>query len=436
VEEIIPKLVDDNTNNLLTMLPSKEEIKNAVFSLNSDGAPGLDGFGTSFFQTYWEIVHKDVENAVLQFFTTGWILPNFNSNTIILIPKSPEADSIDKYRPIALANFKFKILSKILADRLASILPNIISKEQRGFIKGRNIRDCIATTSEAINLIDKKCVGGNLALKIDVSKAFDTLSWNFLLKVLNQLGFNDTFCNWIHTILISAMISISLNGSHHGFINCKRGVRQGDPLSPLLFCIAEEVLSKGIYKLVEDDLVSRIKGTREVQVPSHCFYADDLMVFCKGKTSCLTALKELFTRYAACSGQIINVSKSSIYSGGISNDRLHSIVNLLGFSIDSLPFTYLGAPIFKGKPKPICFQPIADKIKAKLASWKASLLSMAGRVQIVKSVINNMLLHTMYVYAWPVSLLREIEKWIKKLHLERGHRQKKVNHRLLKKGLF
>lgn len=184
-----------------------------------------------------------MENAVLQFFTTRWILPNYNSNTIILIPKYPEADSIDKYRPIALANFKFNILSKILADRLASILPNIISKEQRGVIEGRNIKDCIATTSEAINLLDKKCFGGNLALKIDVSKAFDTLSWSFLLKVLRQFGFNATFCNWIHAILKSAKISIFVNGSHHGFFDCKRGVRQGNPLSPLLFCIAEEVLS-------------------------------------------------------------------------------------------------------------------------------------------------------------------------------------------------
>lgn len=221
-----------------------------------------------------------------------------------MIPKSPDADSIDKYRPIALANFKFKILSKILADRLASILPNIISKEQRGFIKGRNIKDCIAITSEAINLLDKKCFGGNLALKIDISKAFDTLRWDFLLKVLNCFGFNSTFCHWIHVILQSAKVSISINGSQHGFFNCNRGVRQGDPLSPLI---------------VDEGKVSLINGTREVFVPSHCFYVDDLMVFCKGKNSSLISLKELFTKYATCLGQIVNINKSSIYAGGISD---------------------------------------------------------------------------------------------------------------------
>jgi hypothetical protein len=112
-------------------------------------------------------------------------MPNYNANTLILIPKTPNADSIDQFRPIALANFKFKIISKVLADdRLAQILPSIISKEQRGFVNGRNIKDCICLTSEAVNLLPKKAFGGNLALKIDISKAFDTLrSWDFLLNV-------------------------------------------------------------------------------------------------------------------------------------------------------------------------------------------------------------------------------------------------------------
>jgi hypothetical protein len=175
VDEVIPNLVSDSVNALLTMLPSYEEIKNAVFSLNKDSAPGPDGYGAFFYQTYWEIIHQDVVNVVLQFFTSGWIMPNFNSNTLILVPKTQNADSIDQFRPIAMANFKFKIISKVLADRLAKIMPTLISKEQRGFIQGRNIKDCICLTSEAINLLHKKSFGGNVAIKIDIYKAFDTL---------------------------------------------------------------------------------------------------------------------------------------------------------------------------------------------------------------------------------------------------------------------
>jgi hypothetical protein len=100
-----------------------------------------------------------------------------------------------------MANFKFKVISKIIADRLASVLPSIISEEQMGFIQGRNFKDCLCIASEAANLLHNKSYGGNLALQIDISKAFDTLEWSFLLKVLRCFGFNDVFCNWIHVIL-------------------------------------------------------------------------------------------------------------------------------------------------------------------------------------------------------------------------------------------
>ena len=296
LDEVIPQMIDDTTNNLLTMIPSEAKVRNAVFNLNHDSARGPDRFGASFFQQYWEIVKKDVYAAVLQFFQTGWLPPNYNANTLILIPKTSNADSVDQYRPLALANFKFKIISKVLADRLSQILPNLISQEQRGFIRGRNIKDCIALTSEAINVLDKKSFGGNLAMKIDVSKAFDTLSWEFLIYILEKFSFNRTFRNWITSILHSANISISINGAQQGYFKCNRGVGQGDPLSPLLFCIAEEVLSRGIRKLVDEGKVDLIKASRSAYIPSHCFYADDLMVFCKGKQSSLEALKNLFTR--------------------------------------------------------------------------------------------------------------------------------------------
>lgn len=177
-------------------------------------------------------------NSVLQFFTSGWILPNLNSNLVTLIPKFPGAEKIEDYRPIALANFQFKVITKVIADRLAKVAPKIISEQQRGFIKGRDIADCICITSEAINMLDYKTFGGNIALKFDSKKAFDTIDWSFLLKVLSAFGFNSTFCKWIGVILHSAMLSIVVNGHPTGFFSCKRGVRQGDPLSPLLFCIA------------------------------------------------------------------------------------------------------------------------------------------------------------------------------------------------------
>jgi len=170
-----------------------------------------------------------------------------------------------------MANFKYKIISKILADRLAQLMPKIISKEQKGFIQNRDIRDCFCIASEAANLLHNKSYRGNIMLKIDIAKAFDTLEWSFLIHVLRAYGFNETFCNWIQVILKSVYLSISINGKAQGYFNCTRGVRQGDPLSPLLFCLAEDVLSRGISKLVNVEKLELIKGTRHWQYPISSF---------------------------------------------------------------------------------------------------------------------------------------------------------------------
>ncbi|GAU13228.1 hypothetical protein TSUD_245980 [Trifolium subterraneum] len=389
VEEVIPCLVTDRINKMLTILPSHDEIKSAVFGLNNDSAPGPDGFGAVFFQTYWDIIKQDVINAVLQFFTTGWLSPNFNANILVLIPKITNVESVNQYRPIAIANFKFKLISKILADRLAPLMPAITSIQQRGFIKGRSIKDCICLTSEAINVLHRKCASGNIALKVDIAKAFDTLNWNFLLKILKCFGFSSRFCNWIHFILLSARISISINGKQHGYFSCSRGVRQGDPLSPLLFFLAEEVISRSITKLVREGKLKLIKGSRNMDVPSHILYADDFMLFCKASNSNVQALTDLFLRYAEISGQQVNPQKSFIYAGSISHSRLNQIADTFGFNIGSLPFTYLGVPIFKDS---WCGDPLV------------SILSIPAHLHhFLQSTVNNFIVN--FKWAIPACIL-------------------------------
>jgi len=134
-------------------------------------------------------------------------------------------------------------------------------------------------------------------------------------------------------------------------------VRQGDTLSPLLFCIAKDVLSKGIVKLVQDGKVGLISGTEYQSIQSHTLYADNVMFLCKGKISCIEELKKLFTDYANCSSQLMNPSKSLIFSSSILEPRFQAIVNMLGFYSGSLSLTYVGVPIFKAKAKkylPFC----------------------------------------------------------------------------------
>lgn len=114
---------------------------------------------------------------------------------MVLIPKVNKAESIDQYRPISLENLKFKIISNVLANRLAKVLPHLISKEKKGFVHGQSIKDCTCLTLKDPNVIQKKSIGGNFMLKVDIDKAFDTLEWSFLIKVLKQFGFNEKLCS-------------------------------------------------------------------------------------------------------------------------------------------------------------------------------------------------------------------------------------------------
>ena len=147
-----------------------------------------------------------------------------NSNLIVLIAKTLGPLAMGDYRPIALANFQFIIVTKIIADRLAHISMRIISIEQCGFVRDRNISDCVILASEAINIINKTQFGGNMALKVDIAKAFDTLDWKFFISILRQFGFSRGLANWIPAILESACLSILVNAKAVSFFSCSRGV--------------------------------------------------------------------------------------------------------------------------------------------------------------------------------------------------------------------
>lgn len=191
------------------------------------------------------------------------------------------------------------------------------------------------------------------------------------------------------------------------------GVRQGDALSPLLFCLAEDVLSRGISLLIQTRKLLPMVGPRGIPIPSHILYADDIMIFCKGTRRNLSTLVSLFDSYGQASGQQLSLGNCKFFVGAMPNNRIASIANILGFSKGQLPFSYLGVLIFKGKASKIHLEPIVDKIKAKMAAWKGALLSIMGRVQLVKSIIHGMLVYSFHVYAWPISLLKQLDSCIR-----------------------
>ncbi|XP_057791242.1 uncharacterized protein LOC131008375 [Salvia miltiorrhiza] len=219
LEAIIEHSISDNHNDMLISLPEEVEISAAVHSMESSSAPRPDGFSGAFFHSCWKIVKDDVVSAVRAFFRKSYLPNGCNASTLILIPKKEEVVTVADLRPIILSNFFFKIISKILASRRSVIAARCVSNNQFGFIAGRSIHDCIMLGSEGFNCMKRVNRGSNMACKIDIRKAFDTMSWSFILQVLRVFGFHEKFVNWISIIFHSARISILYNGQLSGYFS-------------------------------------------------------------------------------------------------------------------------------------------------------------------------------------------------------------------------
>ncbi|CAH9090352.1 unnamed protein product [Cuscuta epithymum] len=230
------------------------------------------------------------------------------------------------------------------------MLPKIISEEQAGFMKHKEISDHILLIAqEMVHALYKKVRGGNLVIKLDMTKAFDRVSWPFLKQVLERFGFSSHFIFIIINFLQSTHLSVLVNGRPHGFFKPLRGVKQGDPLSPLLFIIASEVFTRGLKSAVNEGYIKPYWMGCSGYPITHLGFADDLLIFINGEARSILAFKRFLDSYQNVSGQAVNFSKSTFVSGNIPARRISNIENLLGMTKTSLPLKYLGSYLHKGE---------------------------------------------------------------------------------------
>ncbi|GKA48843.1 RNA-directed DNA polymerase, eukaryota, reverse transcriptase zinc-binding domain protein [Tanacetum coccineum] len=207
----------------------------------SDKTPSPDGFSFAFVKRYWELLKSNIHEFVTTFFNTGRMPLGSNSSCITLIPKVSNPIHINDFRPISLIGTHYKIIAKILANRLSNVVDNLVSHEQSSFISGRQILDGPLMLNEMIDWY-KKRKKKMLLFKVDFEKAFDSVSWKYLDFVLYSLGFGVKWRSWIKACLKSSRTSILVNGSPTSEFIVKRGLRQGDTLSPFLFILVMEGL--------------------------------------------------------------------------------------------------------------------------------------------------------------------------------------------------
>lgn len=243
---LLPQIISEDMNAILSKQLSVEEIRLALFQMHPSKASGPDGFSPCFYQHFWNIVGNDVVGAVRSFLEFDAKTQQLNCTHVALIPKVKNPQHMSQLRPISLCNVLYKIGSKALANRLKPLLNHFISPSQSAFIPGRLISDNSLIAFEIAHFLKRRRDGkvGYGALKLDISKAYDRVEWAFLEAAMLKLGFNLTWVTWIMRCVKTVSYSFLINGDPRGKIKPTRGIRQGDAISPYLFLVCVEVLSR------------------------------------------------------------------------------------------------------------------------------------------------------------------------------------------------
>ena len=397
--------------SLLERKFDREEVFQVLKDLQGDKAPGPDGFSMAFFHRCWEVVGDDVMGFFEEFHTHCKFEKSLNATFIALIPKKRDALNIRDYRPISLVGSMYKLLSKVLANRIKQVLESLISNSQNTFVGGRQTLNSVLIANECLDSRLKSSIPGILC-KLDIEKAYDHVNWDCLLHLLAKMGFGQRWCHWIKTCISTVQFSILVNGSPAGFFGNSRGLRQGDPLSPLLFLLVMEVLSKLFQKteeagLIRGFLVGALRGS-EVCI-SHLLFADDTIVFCDAVPEQVMHIRKVLSCFEAVTGLWVNLSKSEMVPVGMVAG-MPLLAEILSCSIGTLPMTYLGMPLGAPYKSISIWSTILEKIERRLASWQTLYLSKGGRLTLLKSTLSSLPTYYLSFFTIPVSVAKRIEK--------------------------
>ncbi|XP_021770231.1 uncharacterized protein LOC110734397 [Chenopodium quinoa] len=289
----------------------------------------------------------------------GTLHPQWNCTTLTLVPK--------------IQNPSF-IISKILTARLAQVVGDIVDEAQAGFIPGKHIGDNILLATELIKGYTHKHITPRCMIKVDLKKAYDSIEWSFLKAVMFELGFSSVFVNWIMVCISTVSFSILINGSPSVPFKAQKGLRQGDPMSPFLFAIGMEYLSRFLHDLATVPDFNFHPRCERLLI-THLMFADDLLLFTRADECSVQLLFKAFQKFSKASGLEANLLKSEVYFGGVGIDLQAALLSRLG--------------------------------------WASKFLSYAGRLQLIKSVLFGIQTYWAQIFILPKKIMKEIESRFK-----------------------
>ena len=400
-----PKVLNVDEAKCLEGKITLQECEIALKSMKINKSPGSDGIPTEFYQTFWTDIHPILIESLNCAYETGELSATQKRSILSLIFKKNDKQMLKNWRPISLLNTDYKILTHVLANRLKTVITQIIHTDQNGYIKGRNIAYNIRLIQDVINHLEEDNIEGAVVF-LDFQKAFDTVNHSFLHATLEKIKFGKSFIKLVKTIYNKAEACLTNNGWTSKPFEIQRGIRQGCPLSALLFLLVVEILGNQIRKNTQDGLEVNLKNEKKyIQLTQ---LADDTTVFLKNEQAvknCLQVIKE----FGKVTGLKLNIEKTEGLWLGKGKNRGDNFANI-NWKKDAIKA--LG--VFFGYNK----QDIEDKnwkgkvetVKKILNKWKYRDISMQGRILIVKTLALSQIVYLVSSICIPKRALNEINK--------------------------
>ena len=248
-----------------------------------------------------------------------------------------------------------------------------------------------------------------MAMKLDMSKAYNKMEWCFLEQILLKLGFQESWVALIMKCITTVSYSILVNGEPKGMIKPSRGLRQRDPLSPYLFLFCAKGLNAPLRQATVGGDIQEFSLCRNGPKPIHLFFANDCLIFCRSTLEKCAKIQELLAVYETVSGQTINKEKTSLFFSKNTDEQAQEAIKL---ALNVLAIQhyekYLGLPSFVGRNKRACFTQVMERIWARMQGWKEKLLSQAGKDVKIKAVVQSIPTYSMGVFKLPIGLCKDI----------------------------
>ena len=421
-----PVLTEEDSKSIEGLV-TLEEAATALKNMKNFKSPGPDGFTVEFFKFFFCDLGIFLVRSINEGFLKGKLSVTQRQGTITCIPKEGKSKRLIKnWRPISLLNVSYKIASSCIANRIKSVLDEIIHESQKGFLKGRYIGENIRLIYDALIYTEKKDIPG-LLLAIDFEKAFDSVSWVFLQKCLKFFHFGPDIIKWIETFYTNISSCVYVNGQYSSWFAIKRGVRQGDPASPYLYLICAEILSIMMRSN------SNIRGlTLKDKTTLISQFADDTSLLLDGSEQSFTEAVSVLNVFARMSGLKINFDKSQAVWLGREKNCGIQFMREQNFVWDPGSFKILGIR-FSVNTNTIVKLNYEDKLnsmKRIMNVWKKRQLTPFGKITVIKTLVISKIVYLLTNLPDPpddfiVSLENEIYRF---LWNEKQNKIKKNNY--------